>query len=102
MMLKMAAEGYEDAIEEKTVETPGISREEAEEEQRRMPKREVEDVEKTGNSDKIMRFETSEETINSEEITLENLQRDLNISLLQKRRQKQRRKRRTPRRRVEK
>ena len=68
--------------------------EEEEEEQRRIPKREVEDIDKPSKLDKRgineeTTEETNEETINSKEVTLETIQRDLNISLLQKRKQKQ-------------
>ena len=62
---------------------------EDEEEQRRIPKREVEDIDETSKTDKRIRLETNEETINGKGITLETIQRDFHISLLQQRKQTQ-------------
>ena len=59
-----------------------------EEEQRRKPKREIEDIDKTSKTDKRLRLETNEETNNSKEITLHAIARDFNISSLEKRRSK--------------
>ena len=74
---------------QKTVTVEEDKAEEEEEEQRRIPKREVEDIDKTSKTDKRIRLETNEDTINSKELTLETIQRDFDISLLQKRKQKQ-------------
>ena len=66
---------------QKTVTLEGEKAEE-EEDQRRIPKREIEDMDKTSKADKRIRLETNEPT-------LETIARNFNISLLQRKEQKQ-------------